>query len=171
MAVTIDATVGGASANSFVTEVEADAYLEARLNASAWTGSNKAVALVEATRELNTRDWAGRKATDTQSLLWPRQWAPDPDGPSCGYLSSSVIPQRIKDATCELALEFLKAGSTDLAAQDPNAGVIEKTVDVLTTRWQPYQRPTSGLARFPRIMALIAPLLASSGLTVQTVRG
>lgn len=172
MAVTIEATVGSATANSYVTEGEADAYLEARLNASAWTGTSKPAALVEAFRELNLRQYHGEKASSTQSGQWPRQHAPDPDNPTGWYFDTTVVPQRIKDAQCELALEFLRAGSTDVAGQDPNAGVIEKTVDVLTTRWSENRpRQTAGLARFPRVMALIAPLLCATGNGVRVLRG
>lgn len=73
---------------------------------------------------------------------------------------SACLPTRVKNANIELALEFLKAGTTDLAVADPNAGIIEERIDVLNTRWEPYQRPT-GLARYPRVLAYIAPMLAS----------
>lgn len=163
MPITVDATAGGAAANSFVTVAEADAYLAARLNSSAWAGVDpKAQALIEATRELSTMIWQGSRATDTQALSWPRFLAPNPDGVTItwwAYYDPAIIPQRIKDATCELALEFLRAGTSDIASTDSNAGVIEKTVDVLTTRWQPGQRPL-GLNRFPRVMKLIGPLLS-----------
>lgn len=56
MAVTVDATVGGAASNAYCTVVEADAYLEARLNSSAWTGTEpKKIAVIEATRELSAQ--------------------------------------------------------------------------------------------------------------------
>jgi hypothetical protein len=51
------------------------------------------------------------------------------------------------------------AGTTDVAAAGATDGIIEKTVDVLTTVYaQPSQR-AQGLARFPRVMKLIGPLL------------
>lgn len=173
MAITIDTTLGGATTNSYVVVATADAYLEARLNAStAWTGDEaKKAALVEAFRELNVLEFQGQRVTDTQAAQWPRQWAPDPDSSVGWYYATDVIPQRIKDAQCELALEFLKAGTTDLAALDNNAGVIEKTIDVLTTRWQPYARPTAGLTRFPRVWNLLRPLLAAGSASATVVRG
>lgn len=172
MPVVIDATVGGAAANSYVTVAAATTYLEARLNSSAWTSStSQEAALVEAFRELNLRRYEGRKASDTQTGQWPRDWAIDPDSPEHWYFENTVIPQRIKDAQCELALEFLKAGTSDLAALDSQAGVIEKTIDVITTRWDVSQRPTQGLARFPRVQALLAPLLDSAAMGTRVVRG
>lgn len=179
MSITIVATVGSASANSFVTEAEAIAYMATRLNASTWTTVTGATctetekaALVESTRELSHLSWTGARVDSTQILSWPRQWAVDPDSPNgaWSYYSTTAIPQRVKDACCELAFQFVKAGTTDLAAVDPNAGVIEKTVSVLTTRWQPFARPT-GLARFPSVLRFIKPLLTSQSGIVPTVRG
>lgn len=161
MPIDIVATVGAADANSFVTIAEADAYLAARLNSSAWTGTEpKKQAVVEATRELSAMAYLGNRVDAVQALSWPRFNARNPDGvSSLDVFAIDVLPQRVKDATCELALEFLKAGTTDLAALPATAGVIEKTVDVLTTRWAEPSQQAQGLARFPRVMKLIAPLL------------
>jgi hypothetical protein len=176
MALVIDATVGGASANSFVLLSEATTYMESRLNGSLWTAAttdNTNRALVEATRELSAMDWLGTRAATTQALAWPRTYATNPDTASFAwdYYASTVIPQRVKDATMELAFQFINAGTTDVAAQDATAGVIEKTVDVLTTRYaEPYARAT-GIARYPRVLASIRPLLASASGVVTLVRG
>jgi hypothetical protein len=162
MAVTLDATVGGASANVYVTVVEADAYLEARLNSSAWTGTEpKKIALVEATREVSLARYQGNVAADTQALTWPRTGVVDPDATSSyTEYASDVIPQRVKDATCELALEFLKAGTTDIAALDSKQNVIQKTVGPLSTTYSDPSQRATGIARYPRVMKLLSPLLA-----------
>lgn len=178
MTITIDATVGGASANSFVTEVEQIAYMATRLNASTWTtvsGSTctdtEKQAMVEATRELSAMNWRGTRAETTQLLSWPRWDVPDPDSPSGFLYSSTVIPQRIKDATCELAFQFLKSGTEDLASSDPNAGVVESTVDVITTRWESSSSKPQGLQRFTRIQRWIGPLLEGVPGYLELVRG
>jgi len=180
MSITIVATAGSASANSFVTEAEAIAYVATRLNASAWTTvtgatctESEKVALIESTREISAMTFKGSRTDSTQVLSWPRQWVENPDSPTGAwdFYASTAIPSRVKDATCELALQFLKAGTTDLAAVDPNAGVIEKTVDVLTTRWDGYRRPTSLLGRFPSVARFLKPLLEASGFQSPVVRG
>jgi hypothetical protein len=173
--IAIVATVGGASANSFVTVAVADAYLEMRRNASAWNDDDvdddKMQALCEATRELSAIAWQGSRVTSTQALAWPRSGAVNPDGTCSGeYYDEAVIPQRIKDATCELALEFLKAGTTDLAAASSTDGIKEKTVDVLTTVYADPSQRAQGLARFPRVMKLIGPLLEIGSGQVRLVR-
>lgn len=175
MPVTIVETVGGASSNAFVTLVELTSYMDGRLNASAFdsaTTDTKNRAIVEATRELSSRQWKGTRASDTQALAWPRQWVENPDAATAtSYYDTDEIPQRVKDATMELAFQFINAGTTDLAAMDGLAGVVSKTVDVLSTTYAVGQRP-QGLRRFPRVWSLIAPLLANGiGVTVPVVRG
>lgn len=179
MAITIVATVGSASANSFVTEAEQIAYMATRLNASSWTTLTGATctetekaAMVEATRELSAMRWLGARVDSTQALSWPRAWVHNPDSPTAAwdYYSTTAIPQRIKDATMELAFQFLKAGTTDIAAVDGNAGVIEKTVDVITTRWAEWARPQGFGARFPSVQRFILPLLERSGTSTRLVR-
>jgi len=170
MAVTIVATVGAATANSYVDVAACTAYMAGRLNADAWTDADDpTAALVEACRELQTLPWAGARADGTQCLAWPRQWVIDPDTPvwdpaaDYPYYADDVIPQRVKDAQCEWALEFLKAGAVDLAKPDPTALVTRKKVDVLETQYEvPAAANLQGLARFPRIAALIGPLLDAS---------
>lgn len=176
MPVTVDSTVGGASANSFASVAEFAAYMNNRLNSSAYSSASvddQAKSLIEATRDLNVLAYSSRKATDAQALQWPRYFATNPDASTFvpWYFPSTLIPQRVKDATCELALEFLKAGSTDIAALDPTIGVIEKTVDVLTTKWAEPEKRRKGLARFPRVWDLISPLLEGSLGQVPIVRG
>lgn len=174
MAVVIDETVGGASANSFVSLAEADAYMESRLNASTWESSastdDKNRALVEATRMLDTLAWAGRTAADTQALAWPRDWVVDPDSPTQDYFDNDELPQRLKDATMELAFQFIKAGTTDVAARDTKLDVVSETIDVISKTYAPHGRP-DGVRRYPRVWGLIAPLMARGANQRRTVRG
>jgi len=107
MAVTIDATVGGASANSYVTLATANTYFEGRLNVTDWTGAtddNKNRALVSAARRLDQESYEGIRASSTQALQWPRDGLYDEDGNS---IDEDTIPQRVQDAQCELALYML----------------------------------------------------------------
>ena len=173
MSVVIDATVGGATANSYALLSDAMTYMAGRLNSSAWdsaTTDSQNRALVSASTELTALAWEGRRATTVQALAWPRWMAPNPDSPVGFLYDSGIVPDRVKNATCELAFQFLVAGTTDIAALDPNLAVTEKTVDVLTTRYQPYQKPT-GLARFPSVMRFIRPLLASMTNTTAILHG
>jgi hypothetical protein len=177
MSISIVATAGSASANSFVTEAEAIAYAALRLNLpSGWatvSGStcteNEKKALIEATRDLSRLVYGGTRTTSVQALSWPRSYALDPDTAvdhqidvyaGLPFYDSATVPLRIKEATYELAFEHLRA---DITVADTGFGVVREKVDVLETEWTPGLRLT-GLARFPRVLALVSPLLGSTSL-------
>lgn len=183
MPVSITTTVGSATANSYVTLAEAETAMEARLNADAWTAATtdlKNRALVEAQAELQSLDWVGTRTDAVQALAWPREYAIDPDAPSDADLDTlpdptfddDEIPVRVKQAQIELAFQFIKAGTTDLAMASGSDGILRKKVGPLETEYAgPGQRATRGLSRFPRVIALIAPLLSSGagGISVERV--
>ena len=110
MAATIDATLQGASANSYVTLAEADAYFETVPDSSTWTDKTddqKTRALISATRWIDALSFYGDRCTETQALKWPRE-----DYKVDGIkLVCTLIPQQVKVATYELARAF--ANDTD----------------------------------------------------------
>lgn len=122
-------------ANSYVSAADATTYHTARGN-TAWTGTDavKEAALLKAAAYLDghyRNRWKGRKVEPTiQDLEWPRyDVCVSEAGPF--FLDSDVIPQRVKDAQCELALIALSA---DLAPA-VSAGVRREKVDVLETEY------------------------------------
>lgn len=108
----IDATVGGASANSYVTIAEADAYFEARANSSLWsplTDAEKEPYLVTAARRNDTEAYRGAKTEQAQALQFPRTNIIDEDGRS---VDDDVIPDRVKRAQMEAAYAILEGSLT-----------------------------------------------------------
>lgn len=179
MTLTINATAGDVAANSYVVETEAIAFAATRLNLVGWTtitGTSctepEKQALMEATRELSALIYHGYRSDTTQALAWPRQLAPNPDAGSSYYTlyDSTIIPQRMKDATCELAFEFLKAGATDIATLDDTIGTVREVVGPITTEYARPSERAQGLARFPRVIRLITPLLQIGAGQVRMVR-
>lgn len=117
---TLDATPGGAAANSYVTVVEADAYFSARLFADKWTGAlpdAKTTALLMATARVDQEAYTGEPTTLTQRLKWPLTGVLDDAGRD---VDDRTIPRAVKDATCEIALALLTLTS-DPAVPDPLA--------------------------------------------------
>ncbi len=186
MALTLNATVGGATANSYLTVSAADSYFDGRAFADAWTAATtaqKEQALVHATMLLDRERWAGAKGVDyttalTQSLAWPRRWVGTLEADSApqlvseffidtaiGYFSALTIPQPILRAACELALEILRAGTTDPFTKDTTRNVKRKRVDVIDTEYFGVAQRARGLALFPSVVALIAPLLRGATAT------
>lgn len=129
---TIDATVGGVSANSYETHAEANTYFDNRIPVTPpWVASGQEVYLITATRELDAlcqpfktlvpaqggvmayyrirRQWTGTPATATQRLSWPRIGMFDHNG---NEIPSNVIPQALKDAESEFAGQLKKGDRT-----------------------------------------------------------
>ena len=138
MALTLDATVGGASANSYTTATEGDTYHETRLFAAAWDGATAAIkeaALVWATSMLDRHfDWAGSKFSLTQALRWPRFGALDRDGE---LFDSDVLPPELKDAVSELARLLIDA---DRGAEKGTEGFSKIKVDVIELQFDKLDR-------------------------------
>lgn len=110
----VDATPGGATANSYCTVAEADTYHDDHLYASAWSAASdtqKAAAVITATRLLDAWvEWSGLAASSTQALCWPRSGMLTRNGYS---ILSTVVPQTLKDATAEFARQLLASDLTE----------------------------------------------------------
>lgn len=107
----LDATVGGASSNSYVTLAEFVTYLTTRPQTpaavTAATDAEREAALIMATRMIDAYQcWTGASASATQALLWPRTGMLTNTGFA---MASNVLPQQLKDAVCELAIAMLVA--------------------------------------------------------------
>ena len=102
------ATAGAADANTYCTLTDANTYISSRLHVDVWNNEgsdNKNKALLWATAQLDDLvAWNGLKASSTQILRWPRTSVWDIDGQS---ITSSAIPQFLKDATAEFAFHLL----------------------------------------------------------------
>jgi len=115
-------TPGADNANSYATLAEADQYHDERLHNSAWTGAGdptKEAALIWGARTLDANfRWKGRKATDTQSMQWPRFGVYDYND----YLiASDEIPVAVKYAQSELAFLLIEGDRTIAADPTPDA--------------------------------------------------
>jgi hypothetical protein len=85
MSASITATVGSASANSYLTIAAADTIAATMLGTLAWTTATtdqKTRALITATRGLDTLDWIGYRATETQALDCPAPAPPAATSPT-----------------------------------------------------------------------------------------
>ena len=122
MAITITATVGSASANSYVTLDAANSIVEGLIlddDVSAWDGSsndNKNRALFTAAVRVDRERFLGARVTNTQALQWPRQGVRKPDTYintysvgfpfriSTDYFAETEIPEQVKKAQVILAV-------------------------------------------------------------------
>jgi hypothetical protein len=122
MAVVIDATVGGANANSYLTLAEAQAIIDGFVedaDVQHWGSGNtdsRNRALFTATQRLDRERFLGARATDTQALQWPRTGVRKPDTYintyavgfpfriTTDYFTDTEIPTQIKYAQAVLAV-------------------------------------------------------------------
>lgn len=176
---TLVTAVGADDANSYASVAEATAYLNERLNTSAWSAAVTAGAgdaeraLIQATRLLDREQFEGEpvkplngtSSGDTQSLKWPRYAADDDAG---WTWEGTVIPRCVKDATCELALYLLNKGTTDPTQPTGLEGFKAVVVGPLEVT------PRDGFApdELPNhVRRLLASVLRTSRNTVRLVRG
>jgi len=120
VAAAIDSTVGGSSANSYVSSAEFASWAETRQPSTSYddaTADQRIRALISATRRLDQAPWKGVRVTETQALQWPRYGVEKPDiaysvldGPmfmESTWYDTDEIPQRVKDAQMETAYQIL----------------------------------------------------------------
>lgn len=113
MACTIDTTIGGSTANSYISSADADTYHERHIAHETWDDADtddKCRSLQTASRLLDQwYEWIGVACTSSQALLWPRLGAIGPNG---YLLASDAIPVAIANATAELARQLLDEDRT-----------------------------------------------------------
>ena len=121
MAITIVATIGAANANSYLTVATADSIIEGLIeddDVTAWasaTTDQKNRALYTSAVRIDRERFLGARATDTQSMQWPRTGVRKPDTYintysvgfpfriSTDYFTDTEIPDQITKAQAMLA--------------------------------------------------------------------
>jgi hypothetical protein len=174
----IDAELGGAGSNSYVTLEEAEAYFAARLNADAWDAASESLqqkALLTACRAIEAcRISINRPRYDygaglsqleydplapyqvTQRLSFPRQRDRDMAG-------TYMIPQAVRDAQCEEAIALLEIGNQDARRAALRAeGVRSFSIDGLSETYVDAEPASTGLSS-PAARDMIAPYLRRGG--------
>lgn len=165
----IDATVGGADSNSYVTLEDANKYFSTRLHSGTWIDSTdqiKEAALITAT---NMIDWyytyKGAKTNSTQALQWPRT------GVNVGTViyPSDAIPKEIIIATCELAIVAI---DEDLTAGNPLAGLRKVQAGPLLVQTADNGRPPATGLVPDTVYLLLKKFMDNAGIRVlRLIRG
>jgi len=116
--------------DSYVTLAEATTYFDGRPHSSEWsdvakTDDQRENALRFAAVHMDRRyEWCGVLYLSTQVMKWPRKDFYDDEG---RLFDGTSTPQAVKDAQCELALQWLWADQltpapTSLTRSDANGG-------------------------------------------------
>jgi len=108
--------------DTYASLAEAEAYMATLTFKDAWGSADpaKEAALKQAARLLDTLNWKGTRATQAQSMAWPRVDVVDRDG-----YEVEGIPAALKNAQAEFALRLMAEDRTaDAGALAPQAMTI-----------------------------------------------
>ncbi len=165
MAIVVEDGSGLSTAETYITIVDADAYHAARGNPSAWSGAStttKESCLRAAACYLDAEyKWRGTRKREAQSLAWPRLYVVDDDNFA---ISSTVVPERVRRATAELALRHI---TTSIMPDSNTGGVVRERSKVgpLETEKE-YAGTKSTRADFPIVDNLVKGLVVGGDLVV-----
>ena len=163
MAITVDVTVGGAAANSYVTTVETDAHAEETIWDTDWTAGTQAEKdqlVVRATRAIDTMRHRSRPNSDTQALQYPRA---DAEKPSGTLWSTTAIPQPLKTATMHVAAWLASFATTaDPWTPPADLNIKSRTLPEGVGAYEYFGAPQNEGDGF--LSDIIAPMLRPHGL-------
>lgn len=157
-----------ATAESYISEVEADLYFENRGKSDAWDSiEDKEAALRLATDNMEQvyyNRWKGYRKTSTQRLSWPRFSVPIEDNMDwLSYVPDNIVPERVKFACAELAFATPSgdlAPAQERAQSDVTVGPISVT----------YDSASAQATSYPAVDMLLAPYLKGSSTMVGLIR-
>lgn len=161
----VDATLGGVSSDSYISNAGADAYWLNRNNAT-WAAASSEeadAALREATQYLDAKyEWVGTLKSTDQALDWPRTGAYDREDRDI----SDIIPTKVKQATAELALQALSSTLVDPSADRGGQTKREKVGDIEVE----YFPGASSQKLYAFVDMLLKGIVVNNGSTVNLVR-
>lgn len=175
----IDATIGGAASNSFVTWEEAVSIISQMMFVPpewiAATEEDNKIALIDAGRRINNLSYRGEKKTTTQALIFPIIF--EPDVPGVELISGADIhPLQVKLAQVNLALRLRQLEDTN----QPNPsqvtslealGITKVKADVVEVQFKGEGRQGNGLLIPADILGLIPEHWLRGSKTVKRSRG
>lgn len=174
MAFVVEDGTGLSTANSYLSDTDADTYFADHGAPATWTGTAavKQEALRMATQYLDAvygSRWKGRRRLSTQSLDWPRINAVDNDDYAIAF---DALPQELQDATSEAALRHLTetggllpdvdTSSSNIKSERVKVGPIEEEIA--------YTGSKHKFKKFSIIDAILDPLVFGSAAWGEVVR-
>jgi len=159
MALTVEDGTVVAGADSYLSLAAADTYHSSHGSPTAWASATdpaKEAALRYATQWVDGKfQFLGSVADSDQVLDWPRQNVWDDEGRS---VAADIVPQRVKDATAEMALAHIGAALNASLAR--GGAVRREQVGPVAVEYMESANPETD---FPYVRRLLAPLLNNFG--------
>jgi len=161
----LEATLGGADSNSYLTVAEADAYFGDRLHSEAWTAAsaeNKSAALVTACRSIEAHRLKVRREADP---TFQDPIAPMTSGQALGfprYGDDGAVPVPVWQAQCEEAVSLLSAGADGEQRSNLQAAGVTSFSTIGLSETFGKRAATSSLLS-ARARKLLAPFVSRTG--------
>lgn len=187
MAITIDTTVSGTSANSYASMVEADAYFEANVAFfpvwAAMTENEKSARLVRAAQAINRMSFTGSKYYWQQAMEFPRYVdrhvllshgiIPGPSHLECYFDDTAIVPERVKHAQLEMLLHLYAdqdaaTGRTSGAREIASVNVDQTASVQYSDAPDRSRREAVGGGSIDAVIALLRPWLLGDGLQIDS---
>jgi len=154
--------------NSYISVSEADSYFSARNNSTWSTADNadKEKALIESVQYMDNRfNYIGTQI-ETNPLAWPRYYAIISDGNFKGVsYDASTVPQCVKDAQAELALDALSQSLNPTL--DRGGAIKREKVDTLEIEYSDFA-PTNRSYNFAAM--ILSRVIAGNSTNRKVVR-
>lgn len=153
---------GKTDANSYLSVDDADTYHSNVTGSAVWAGAaltTKQNALIVATQYLDARygsKWRGFRSGADQALAWPRSMAYDEDGYAH---DDDALPQRLQDATAELALRVVLGDQLLAPVPSPGQVTAESVTIGPITESKEYAGGRPYGTVYPKVAALVRPLI------------
>lgn len=172
--ITIDATVGGASANAYGAVADITDYSLTTIWAADWAALEDTEdawqsLAVRAARALDTMAFSGYKTDDDQARAFPRTGVSLPSGAS---LDSTTVPQVVLDAWAHIACYLASVGTTvDPFTMDDTAKLSRLGVGPISMDFRQSTGPDGALFLSTVIRPMLVPygIVGAAG-TVRLVR-
>lgn len=156
--ITVETGAGLVNSNSYVSLSDQKAFVGSIAQPTA-TDAELTRAIILAARFLDgnyRQKWRGYKANSDNAMEWPRVSVFYGGGFYSQEIPFTVIPQRLKDAQCELTLRAL----TGELSADVSTGIKREKVDVLETEYFSGSTPKQS---YPVVENLINDYLKPAG--------
>lgn len=154
-----DSTISGTDSNSYISVGVADAFFAFHLDGVQFWNSlptvTKQAALVQATNRLDAENYSGRITVNAQRLQWPRSFVADRNADS--FIDNDRIPRELADATCEMALHYLKVQAGEFTVDENDLETLK------TMKIGPIDVTIKDNVRADRLPSRVKTLLQSIG--------
>jgi len=164
MALIVEDGTGLVNSESYISVADATTYHANRANSDWLLITDKEAALRKATEymlQVYRFNWTGYRAVTTQALDWPRSMVYLNDYAEEISVSSTIVPNEVKNACAELAL---KTYTDPLLLQDTTDNVVKEVIGPITVQYS--DSSADKYKSYSAVNSMLRPYFRSTALRV-----